>query len=61
LAIEPGAAKKRLEDTHHGLSGEQCETVGATWSGSVADLLSEIVTKEFSELREILTACRACR
>jgi hypothetical protein len=47
LAIELKAGKKRLEDALHGLSDEQCERAGATRSGSVVDLLSEIVTKEF--------------
>ena len=45
LAIELRAGKKRLEDALHGLSDEQCETAGATRSGSVVDLLSEIVTR----------------
>ena len=47
LAVELKAGKKRLEDALRGLSGEQCERAGATRSGSVMDLLSEIVTKEF--------------
>jgi hypothetical protein len=53
LAIELRAGKKRLEDALHGLSEEQCETTGATRSGSVVDLLSEIVTKEFVALMEV--------
>jgi hypothetical protein len=53
LAIELRAGKKRLEDALHGLSEEQCETAGATRSGSVVDLLSEIVTKEFVALMEV--------
>jgi hypothetical protein len=50
LSIELRAGKKRLEDALHGLSDEQCETAGATRSGSVVDLFSEIVTKEFLAL-----------
>ncbi|MFZ3331174.1 MAG: hypothetical protein WA197_11125 [Candidatus Acidiferrales bacterium] len=53
LAIELRAGKKRLADALHGLSNEQCERAGATRSGSVADLLSEIVTKEFLALMEV--------
>ena len=53
LAIELRAGKKRLEDALHGLSDEQWETAGATRSGSVVDLLSEIVTKEFLALMEV--------
>jgi len=53
LAIELRAGKKRLEDLLHGLSDEQCETAAATRSGSVIDLLSEIVTKEFVALMEV--------
>ena len=53
LAIELRAGKQRLEDALHGLSDEQCERAGATRSGSVVDLLSEIVTKEFVALMEI--------
>jgi hypothetical protein len=53
LAIELKVGKKRLEDALHGLSDEQCERAGATRSGSVVDLLSEIVTKEFLALREV--------
>jgi hypothetical protein len=53
LAIELRAGKKRLEDALQGLSEEQCETAGATRSGSVLDLLSEIVTKEFVALMEV--------
>ncbi len=46
LAVELKAGRKRLEDALHGLSDEQCERAGATRSGSVVDLLSEIVTKD---------------
>ncbi len=53
LAIELKAGKKRLEDALHGLSDEQCLRAGATRSGSVVDLLSEIVTKEFLALMEV--------
>jgi hypothetical protein len=53
LAVELKAGRKRLEDALHGLSDEQCERAGATWSGSVVDLLSEIVTKEFLALMEV--------
>jgi hypothetical protein len=53
LAIELRAGKKRLEDAVHGLSDEQCETVGATRSGSIVELLSEMVTKEFLALMEV--------
>jgi hypothetical protein len=44
LAVELKAGRKRLEDALHGLSDERCERAGATRSGSVVDLLSEIVT-----------------
>ncbi|HEY4762931.1 MAG TPA: hypothetical protein VIH75_04600 [Candidatus Sulfotelmatobacter sp.] len=53
LATELRAGKKRLENALHGLSAEQCETSGATRSGSLVDLLSEIVTKEFVALMEV--------
>src|SRR6266851_9009565 len=53
LAIELKAGKKRLEHAFHGLSDEQCQRAGATRSGSVVDLLSEIVTKEFLALMEV--------
>ena len=53
LAIELREGKKRLEDALHGLSDEQCERAGAMRSGSVMDLLSEIVTKEFLALMEV--------
>jgi hypothetical protein len=53
LAIELKAGKKRLEAALHGLSEEQCERAGATRSGSIVDLLSEIVTKEFVALMEV--------
>jgi hypothetical protein len=53
LAVELKAGKKRLEDALHGLSDEQCERAGATRSGSVVELLSEMVTKEFLALMEV--------
>jgi hypothetical protein len=53
LTVELKAGKKRLEDALRGLSGEQCERPGATRSGSVMDLLSEIVTREFLALMEV--------
>ena len=53
LALELKAGKKRLEDALRGLSDEQCETARATQSGSVLDLLSEIVTREFLALMEV--------
>jgi hypothetical protein len=53
LAVELNAGKKRLDNVLHGLSDEQCERAGATRSGSVADILSEIVTKEFVALMEV--------
>jgi hypothetical protein len=53
LAIELRAGKKRLENALHGLSEEQCEMAGATRSGSVVDVLSEIVTKEFVALLKV--------
>jgi hypothetical protein len=53
LALELRAGKKRLEDAFHGLSDEQCEAAGATRSGSLLDLLSEIVTREFLALMEV--------
>jgi hypothetical protein len=53
LGIELKAGKKRLDDALHGLSDEQCERAGATSYGSVVDLLSEIVTKEFLALMDV--------
>jgi len=53
LAVELKTGRKRLEDALHGLSDEQCERAGAIRSGSVVDLLSEIVTKEFLVLTEV--------
>src|SRR3979490_3107633 len=53
LAIELKTGKKRLEEAVRGLSDEQCERAGATRSGSVMDLLSEIVTNEFLALMEV--------
>jgi len=61
LTVELKAGKKRLEDALRGLSDEQCERAGATRSGSVTDLLSEIVTNEFLALMEVPTGCRDCR
>jgi len=53
LAVELKTGRKRLEDAFHGLSDEQCVKAGATRSGSVVDVLSEIVTKEFLVLMEV--------
>jgi hypothetical protein len=53
LAVELRTGRKRLEAALGGLSAEQCERAGATGSGSVVDLLSEIVTKEFLTLMEV--------
>jgi hypothetical protein len=53
FALELKAGKKRLESALYGLSDEQCETAGATRSGSVVDLLSKIVRKEFLALMEV--------
>jgi hypothetical protein len=53
LAIELKAGKRRLEEALRGLSDEQCARAGTTRSGSVMDLLSEIVTKEFLALMEV--------
>jgi hypothetical protein len=53
LTVELKAGKKRLEDALRGLSDEQCERAGATRTGSVMDLLSEIVTNEFLALMEV--------
>ncbi len=53
LALELKAGKKRLEDTLHVLSDEQCERAGATRSGSVMDVLSELVATEFLALMEV--------
>jgi hypothetical protein len=53
LAVELKAGRKRLEDALRSLSDEQCERAGATRSGSVMDLLSEIVTKEVLALMEV--------
>ena len=53
LAVELKAGKKRLERAFHGLSDEQCQRARATRSGSVVDLLSEIVTMEFLVLMEV--------
>ena len=47
LALEIKAGKQRLEDTLHVLSDEQCERAGGTRSGSVMDVLSELVATEF--------------
>jgi hypothetical protein len=61
LALELKAGKKRLEDALHGGSDEQCEPARATPSGSVLDLLSEIVTRELLALMKFPTVCRTCR
>jgi hypothetical protein len=53
LAVKLKAGKKRLEDALHGLSDEQCGRAGVTRSGSLVDLLSKIVTKEFLTLMEV--------
>jgi hypothetical protein len=53
LVVELKTGKKRLDDALHGLSDEQCERTGATRSGSVVDLLAEIVAKEFVALMEV--------
>jgi hypothetical protein len=53
LAVELKTGSKRLEEALRGLSEEQCERPGATRSGSVVDLLSGIVTKEFLTLMEV--------
>ena len=53
LVVELTAGKKRLEDALHALSEEQCKRAGATRSGSVVDLLSEIVTTEFLAVMEV--------
>jgi hypothetical protein len=53
LAFDLKAGKKRLEDALQGLSDEQCQRAGATRSGSVVDLLSQIVTREFLVLMEV--------
>ncbi|MGC2768119.1 MAG: hypothetical protein WB607_21630 [Candidatus Acidiferrum sp.] len=53
VTVELKAGKKRLEDALRGLSDEQCERAGATRSGSIMDLLSEIVTNEFLALMEV--------
>jgi hypothetical protein len=53
LAAELRTGRKRLEEALHGLSDEQCERAGATRSGSVVDVLTEIVSKEFLALMEV--------
>jgi hypothetical protein len=55
LAVELKTGRKHLEDVliSRGLSDEQCERAGATRTGSVVDLLSEIVVKEFLVLMEV--------
>ena len=53
LALELKAGKKRLEDTLHVLSDEQCERAGVTRSGSVLDVLSELAATEFLALMEV--------
>jgi hypothetical protein len=53
LVVELKTGRKRLEDALLGLSDEQCERAGATRSGSVVEVLSEIVTMEFLALMEV--------
>ena len=53
LALELKAGKNRLEGVLHGLSDEQSERAGVTRSGSVVDVLSEIVATEFLALMAI--------
>lgn len=53
LVLELKAGKKRLEGALHGLSDEQCARARATQSGSVMEVLSEIVTTEFLALMEV--------
>jgi hypothetical protein len=53
LAVELKTGRKRLEDALLGLSDEQCERAGATRSGSVVEVLSKMVTKEFLVLMEV--------
>jgi hypothetical protein len=53
LAVELKTGRKRLKDALRGLSDEQSERAGATRSGSIVDVLSEIVTKEFLVLMEV--------
>lgn len=53
LARELKAGKKRLEDALRGLSDEQCRKAGATRSGSVIDVLSEIVRTEIQALVDL--------
>jgi hypothetical protein len=53
LAVELRTGRKRLEHALRGLSDEQCERAGATRSGSVVDVLFEIVSKEFLALMEV--------
>jgi len=47
LALELKAGKKRLEDALHVLSDGQCERARGTRSGSVMDVLLELVATEF--------------
>ena len=53
LAVELKTGRKRLKDALRGLSDEQGERAGATRSGSVVDVISEMVTKEFLVLTEV--------
>ena len=46
LALELKAGKNRLEGLLHGFSDEQSERAGVTRSGSVVDVLSEIVATQ---------------
>jgi hypothetical protein len=53
LALELKAGKKRLEDALHVLSDEQCERARGTRSGSVMDVLLELVATKFLALMEV--------
>jgi hypothetical protein len=53
LALELKPGKKRLEDALHVLSDAQRERDGGTRSGSVRDVLSELVATEFLTLMEV--------
>jgi hypothetical protein len=48
LALELKPGKKRLEDALHVLSDAQRERAGGTRSGSVRDVLSELVATELA-------------
>lgn len=53
LARELKAGKRRLEDALRGLSDEPCKKTGTTRSGSVIDVLSEIVRTEIHALVDV--------